>query len=132
MPRPPLAAAAAIVQQYGDASLAARARGRRPRHAGGARQSAAATKPRAITVATQSRSAHSCRNRPCPQCQGSAHALWLAARARETLAVPSCHVVCTRPAPLRPLALQHPQVVSTLLLQAVAETLQTIARDPKP
>ena len=74
---------------------------------------------------------NSCRNRHCPKCQGSAQAAWLAARERELLEVPYCHVVFTLPAPLSPLALQNPQVVYTLLLQTVAETLQTIARDPK-
>jgi hypothetical protein len=45
--------------------------------------------------------------------------------------VPYCHVVFTLPAPLSPLALHNPRVVYSLLFQAVAETLQTIARDPK-
>ena len=40
-------------------------------------------------------------------------------------------MVFTLPAPLSPLALQNARVVYTLLFQAVAETLQTIARDPK-
>jgi hypothetical protein len=74
---------------------------------------------------------NSCRNRHCPKCQGSAQAAWLAAREQELLAVPYCHVVFTLPAPLSPLALQNPRVVYTLLFQTVAETLQTIARDPK-
>ena len=73
----------------------------------------------------------SCRNRHCPKCQGRAQAAWLAARERELLEVPYCHVVFTLPAALSPLALQNPRVVYTLLLQTVAETLQTIARDPK-
>jgi Putative transposase len=47
------------------------------------------------------------------------------------LAVPYCHVVFTLPAQLSPLALQTPRTVYTLLFQTVAETLQTIARDPK-
>ena len=74
---------------------------------------------------------NSCRNRHCPTCQGSAQAAWLAARERELLDVPSCHVVLTLPAALSPLALHNPRVVYSLLFQAVAETLQTIARDPK-
>ena len=74
---------------------------------------------------------NSCRNRHCPKCQGRAQAAWLAARERELLAVPYCHVVFTLPAQLSPLALQNARVVYTLLFQAVAETLQTIARDPK-
>jgi hypothetical protein len=74
---------------------------------------------------------NSCRNRHCPKCQGSAQAAWLAARERELLEVPYCHVVFTLPAQLSPLALQNPRLVYSLLFQAVAETLQTIARDPK-
>jgi hypothetical protein len=74
---------------------------------------------------------NSCRNRHCPKCQGSAQAAWLAGRERELLAVPYCHVVFTLPAQLSPLALQNPRLVYSLLFQAVAETLQTIARDPK-
>jgi hypothetical protein len=74
---------------------------------------------------------NSCRNRHCPKCQGCAQAAWLAARERELFDVPYCHVVFTLPAPLSPLALQNPRVVYSLLFQAVAETLQTIARDPR-
>jgi len=74
---------------------------------------------------------NSCRNRHCPKCQGSAQAAWLAAREQELLEVPYCHVVFTLPAAFGPLALQNPRVVYTLLFQSVAETLQTIARDPK-
>jgi hypothetical protein len=74
---------------------------------------------------------NSCRNRHCPKCQGRAQAAWLAARERELLEVPYCHVVFTLPAQLSPLALQNPRIVYNLLFQAVAETLQTIARDPK-
>jgi hypothetical protein len=74
---------------------------------------------------------NSCRNRHCPKCQGSAQAAWLAARERDSLDVPYCHVVFPLPATLSALALQNPRVVYNLLLQAVAETLQTIARDPQ-
>jgi hypothetical protein len=74
---------------------------------------------------------NSCRNRHCPKCQGSAQAAWLAARERELLEGPYCHVVFTLPAQLSPLALQNPRLVYSLLFQVVAETLQTIARDPK-
>jgi hypothetical protein len=74
---------------------------------------------------------NSCRNRHCPKCQGRAQAAWLAARERECLDVPYCHVVFTLPAALSPLALHNPREVYTLLFQTVAETLQTIARDPK-
>jgi hypothetical protein len=40
---------------------------------------------------------NSCRNRHCPKCQGSAQRAWLAARERELLDVPYCHVVFTLP-----------------------------------
>jgi len=74
---------------------------------------------------------NSCRNRHGPKCQGRAQAAWLAARARDLLDVPYCHVVFTLPAALSPLALQNPRVVYSLLFQTVAVTLQTMARDPK-
>jgi putative transposase/transposase-like zinc-binding protein len=74
---------------------------------------------------------NSCRNRHCPKCQGSTQAAWLAARERDLLEVPDCHVVFTLPGQLSALALQNPRPVYTLLFQAVAETLHTIARDPK-
>jgi len=74
---------------------------------------------------------NSCRNRHCPKCQGRAQAAWLAARERELLDVPYCHVVFTLPAALSPLTLQNPRVVYSLLFQTVAVTLQTIARDPQ-
>jgi hypothetical protein len=74
---------------------------------------------------------NSCRNRHCPKCQGGAQAVWLAARERDLLEVPYCHVVFTLPGALSPLALHNPREVYSLLFHAVAETLQTIARDPK-
>src|SRR5262249_21318511 len=48
----------------------------------------------------------------------------------ERLDVPYVHVVFTLPHTLSPLAIQNPRVLSTLRLQAVAETLLTVARDP--
>jgi hypothetical protein len=60
-----------------------------------------------------------------------AQAAWRAARERALWEVPSCHVGFPLPAPLRPLALHNPRVVDRLLVQTVAETLQTIARAPR-
>jgi len=74
---------------------------------------------------------NSCRNRHCPKCQAGAREKWLADRSRELLPVPYCHVVFTLPATLSLLALSNPQVVYDLLFQAVAETLLTIAADPR-
>ena len=69
-------------------------------------------------------------NRPCPKCPGRAQAAGRAARAAELLDVSSVHVVFTLPHALSPLTLQNPRVMYTLLFQAVAETLLTVARDP--
>jgi hypothetical protein len=74
---------------------------------------------------------NSCRNRHCPKCQAGAREKWLTARSRELLPVPYCHVVFTLPAKLSTLALRNPQVVYNLFFQAVAETLLTIAADPR-
>ena len=73
---------------------------------------------------------NSCGNRHCPKCPGRAQAAGLAAREAELLAVPYVHGVFTLPHTLSPLTLQHPRVIYNLLLQAVAETLLTVARDP--
>jgi hypothetical protein len=73
---------------------------------------------------------NSCGKRHCPQCPGRAQAAWLAAREAALRDVPYVHVVCTLPPLLRPLALQNPRGLSTRLLQAVAETLLSVARDP--
>ena len=74
---------------------------------------------------------NSCGNRHCPTCPGRAQAAWLAARQADLLDVPYVHVVFTLPHALSPLALQNPRMLSTLLFQAVAETLLTVARDPR-
>lgn len=74
---------------------------------------------------------NSCRHRNCPKCQGQAQAAWLEGQRRDLLDVPYNHVVFTLPSQLSPLALQNPRVLYNLLFQAVSETLQTIARDPK-
>ena len=74
---------------------------------------------------------NSCRNRHCPKCQGCAAKRWLDARQAELLPVPYYHVVFTLPAPIRAIAFQNQAVVYDLLFKAAAETLLTIARDPK-
>ena len=58
-----------------------------------------------VSCGHQAISFNSCRNRHCPKCQGSAQAAWLAARERELLEVPYCHVVFTLPSQLSPLAM---------------------------
>ena len=74
---------------------------------------------------------NSCRNRHCPKCQGQVRAEWLAARQAELLPVPYFHVVFTLPAPAAEIAFQNKQTVYAILFRTVAETLRTIAADPK-
>jgi predicted Zn-ribbon and HTH transcriptional regulator len=71
------------------------------------------------------------RNRHCPKCQGAAAQHWLAARQAELLPVPDYHVVFTLPAALADLAYQNKAVIYDLLFKTSAETLTTIAADPK-
>jgi Transposase zinc-binding domain/Putative transposase len=74
---------------------------------------------------------NSCRNRHCPKCQGSARVAWLAERQAELLPVPYFHVVFTLPAPAAEIAFQNKAAVYAILFRAAAETLSTIAADPK-
>ena len=74
---------------------------------------------------------NSCRNRHCPKCQGAAATDWLAARQADLLPVSYFHVVFTLPADIAPIAYQNKAVVYDLLFRTAAETLLTIAADPK-
>ena len=74
---------------------------------------------------------NSCRNRHCPKCQGAAAKQWLAERQADLLPVPYYHVVFTLPAPIADIAYQNKAVVYDLLFKASAETMLTIAGDPK-
>jgi Putative transposase/Transposase zinc-binding domain len=74
---------------------------------------------------------NSCRNRHCPRCQGAAAQDWLAARQADLLPVGYFHVVFTLPAEIAPIAYQNKAVVYDLLFRTAAETLLTIAADPK-
>jgi hypothetical protein len=74
---------------------------------------------------------NSCRNRHCPKCQGAAARAWLAERRRDLLPVPYFHVVFTLPAQVGAIAYQNKAAVYDILFKAAAETLQTIAADPK-
>jgi hypothetical protein len=74
---------------------------------------------------------NSCRNRHCPKCQGAAAKEWLADREAELLPVPYFHVVFTLPAEIGNIAYQNKAVIYDLLFKAAAETLITIAADPK-
>ena len=74
---------------------------------------------------------NSCRNRHCPKCQGAAARQWLAEREAELLPVPYYHVVFTLPAAIGAIAFQNKAAVYDLLFRTAAETLTTIAADPK-
>jgi hypothetical protein len=74
---------------------------------------------------------NSCGNRHCPKCQAVAAKEWLADRQAELLPVPYFHVVFTLPGPIADIAYQNKAVVYDLLLKIAAETLITIAADPK-
>lgn len=74
---------------------------------------------------------NSCGNRHCPKCQGSQAREWLEARKAELLEVPYFHVVFTLPPRIGAVAFQNKAVIYDLLFKASAETLQTIAADPK-
>jgi hypothetical protein len=74
---------------------------------------------------------NSCRNRHCPKCQGAAARQWLADREAELLPVPYYHVVFTLPAAIGAIAFQNKAAVYDLLFRTTAETLITIAADPK-
>ena len=74
---------------------------------------------------------NSCRNRHCPKCQGAAAREWLAEREAELLPVGYFHVVFTLPSPIADIAYQNKAVIYDLLLRTAAETVLTIAADPK-
>jgi len=74
---------------------------------------------------------NSCRNRHCPKCQGAAAKEWLAAREADLLPVPYYHVVFTLPAPIADIAYQNKAVIYDLLFKVSAETMLTIAADPR-
>jgi hypothetical protein len=74
---------------------------------------------------------NSCRNRHCPKCQSSAAQRWLEARRADLLPVPYYHVVFTLPAPISAIAYTNKETIYALLFDIAAETLRTIAADPK-
>jgi hypothetical protein len=73
---------------------------------------------------------NSCRNRHCPKCQGGART-WMEEREAELLPVPYFHIVFTLPAPIGGIAYQNKRAIYDLLFKASAETMLTIAADPK-
>ena len=74
---------------------------------------------------------NSCRNRHCPKCQSLVRAQWLDDRQADLLPAAYFHVVFTLPEAIAAIAYQNKAVVYDLLFHATAETLRTIAVDPK-
>ena len=74
---------------------------------------------------------NSCRNRHCPKCQSLVRAQWLEDRQTELLPVEYFHVVFTVPQEIAAIAYQNKAVVYDILFRTTAETLRTIAGDPK-
>ncbi len=74
---------------------------------------------------------NSCRNRHFPKFQGAAAKDWLEARHAELLPVPYYHVVFTLPRPIADIATHNKAEIYGILFKAAAETLITIAADPK-
>ena len=74
---------------------------------------------------------NSCRNRHCPKCQSLVRAQWLDDRQADLLPVEYFHVVFTLPEVVAAIAYQNKAVIYDLLFHATAETLRTIAADPK-
>ena len=74
---------------------------------------------------------NSCSDRHCPKCQSLARAEWLEKRRSELLDTQYFHVVFTLPEQIAPIAYQNKKVVYGILFRATAETLRTIAADPK-
>jgi hypothetical protein len=68
---------------------------------------------------------------PSCECQGAAARTWLAAREADLLPVGYFHVVFTLPAEIADIAWQNKAVVYDLLFRAAADTMLTIAADPK-
>src|SRR3954465_15537625 len=74
---------------------------------------------------------NSCRNRHCPKCQGAAAKEWLAERQADLLPAPYFHVGSPLPAAIAHIPSQNKAVIYDILFKASAETLITIAADPK-
>jgi len=73
----------------------------------------------------------SCGDRHCPKCQSLARAEWVEKRTAEVLPTHYFHVVFSVPEQIASIAYQNKEIVYGILFRATAETLSTIAADPK-
>ena len=74
---------------------------------------------------------NSCRNRHCPKCQGNERTKWLESRTADLLPVEYFHVVFTIPEEIARIAYYNKEIVYGILFRSAAETMSTIAADPK-
>ncbi|MGA2348502.1 MAG: IS91 family transposase, partial [Candidatus Sulfotelmatobacter sp.] len=74
---------------------------------------------------------NSCGDRHCPKCQSLARARWLEDRQAELLNTQYFHVVFTLPQQIAAIAYQNKRELYGILFRATAQTLLTIAADPK-
>lgn len=81
--------------------------------------------------AEERNSYNSCCNRHCPKCQNAARTKWVESRKGELLPIDYHHVVFTIPEQLNDIVLRNKPQLYKILFAASAETLQTIAADPR-
>ena len=74
---------------------------------------------------------NSCRNRHCPKCQATSRERWIEAREDDLLDVSYFHVVFTLPEELNPLFLLRSKTLYNILFEAVKQTLELFAQNPK-
>jgi hypothetical protein len=74
---------------------------------------------------------NSCRNRHCPKCQALNQARWVESRLQRILPVHYFHLVFTLPSELHSLANNNRAALFALLFRSAADTLLTLAADPK-
>jgi hypothetical protein len=74
---------------------------------------------------------NSCSDRHCPKCQSFARFKWLEERQAELLNTQYFHVVFTLPQQIATIAYQNKRELYGILFRATAQTLLTIAADPK-
>ena len=74
---------------------------------------------------------NSCRNRHCPQCQGTNREKWIAARQEQLLPVTYFHVVFTLPQELNSWCMHYPKEMYNLLFAASKQTITAFAQDAK-
>ena len=74
---------------------------------------------------------NSCSDRHCPKCQSFARAQWIEDRQAELLNTQYFHVVFTLPQQIATIAYQNKRELYGILFRTAAETLRTIAADPK-